>query len=77
MERVIFVVPVGVLTTTDHINLVKPARFINPFLMEQMICRKQGIFGIIFVCIGHLICTGRGGHLIHKMILPSTPRTAR
>ena len=43
--------PLGVLTFSGHINLVDAARFINPLLMERIICWNQGIFDVILVCI--------------------------
>ena len=69
----IFVALVGTLTPSNHINLVGAARFINPLPMERIICWIEGIFNIISVCIGHLICTG---HLIHTMIASFTAMTA-
>ena len=68
-----FVAPIGVLTSSGSINLVHAAGFINPLLMEQIICWIQCIFDITLVCIGHLTCTG---HLIHTMIVPSTATAA-
>ena len=65
--------PLGVVTSSDHINLVDAAGFINPLLMARIICWIQGIFNIISVCIGHLICSGQ---LIHAMIAPSTATAA-
>ena len=47
----IFVAPLGVLTSSGHINLVDAAEFINPLLMERIICCIQGILHIIPVCI--------------------------
>ena len=46
-----FVAPLGVLTSSSRINLVDAAGFINPLLMERMICWIQCIFAIISVCI--------------------------
>ena len=65
----IFVGPLCVLTYSNHINLVSSVRFINPLLMERIICWIHDILDIIFVCIGHLMCTR---HLIHTMIAPPT-----
>ena len=70
----IFVAPLGVLTSSSRINLVDAAGFINPLLMERIICWIQCIFAIIPVCIRQLICTG---HLFHTMIAPSTATAAR
>ena len=70
----IFVAPPGVLTSGGHIHRVNAARFINPLLMEQIICRIQGIFDVISVCIWHPICTGQ---LIHTMIAPDMATAAR
>ena len=47
----IFVAPLRVLTSSRHISLVDAAGFINPLLMERMICWIQGIFDVISVCI--------------------------
>ena len=47
----IFVAPLGVLTPSDHINLVDATKLINPLLMEPIICSFQGILDVISVCI--------------------------
>ena len=47
----IFVAPLGVLTSSGHINLVDPAGFINPLLMKRIISWIQSIFDVISVCI--------------------------
>ena len=53
----IFVAPLGVLTSSSCVNIVDTAGFINPLILERIICWIQGIFGIISIRIGHLICT--------------------
>ena len=53
----IFVAPLGVLTSSDCVNIVDTAGFINPLILERIICWIQGIFDIILIRIGHLICT--------------------
>ena len=45
-----FVAPLGVLTSSGHMNLVDAAGFINPLLMERIICLIQDIFDVISVC---------------------------
>ena len=57
--------PLGVLTSSGCVSLVDTAGFINPLILERIICWIQGIFDIIPVRIGRLICTG---HLIHTMV---------
>ena len=69
----IFVAPLGVLTSSGHINLVDAAGVINPLLRERITCWGQGTFDVISVCILQLICTG---HLIHSLISPSTATAA-
>ena len=47
----ILVAPLGVLTSSGHINLMDAAGFIDPLLMERIICWIQGIFNVNSVCI--------------------------
>ena len=47
----IFVAPLGVLTSSGRINLMDAAGFINPLLMERIVCGIQCIFHVISVCI--------------------------
>ena len=53
----IFVAPLGVLTSSGCINIVNTAGFVDPLILERIICWIQGIFDIISIRIGHLICT--------------------
>ena len=46
----IFVAPLGILTFHGRINLVDAAGFVNPLVMERIICLIQGILAIISVC---------------------------
>ena len=47
----IFVAPLGALTSSGRINLMAAAGFINPLLMEWIICWIQCILDVIAVCI--------------------------
>ena len=49
--------PLGVLTSSGCVNVMDTAGFINPLILERIICWIQGIFDIISIRIGHLICT--------------------
>ena len=42
----VFGAPLGVLASYDHINLVDAAGFVNPLLMERIICWIQGTTNI-------------------------------
>ena len=48
-EGVIFVAPLGFLTSSGRIYLVNAAGFINPLLMERIICWVKCIFDVISV----------------------------
>ena len=53
----IFVAPLGVLTSSGCVNIVNTPRFVDPLILERIICWIQGIFNVISIRIGHLICT--------------------
>ena len=50
----IFVAPLGFLTSRDHINVVNAAGFVNPLVMERIICFVHAILHIISCSIGDL-----------------------
>ena len=47
----IFLAHLGVLASSGHINLVDAVRFIDPLLMERIICWIQSLSDVISVCI--------------------------
>ena len=53
----IFVAPLGVLTSSGCVNIVNTAGFVDPLILERIICWIQSIFDVISIRIGHLICT--------------------
>ena len=53
----IFVAPLGVLTSSSCVNIVDTPLFVDPLILERIICWTQGIFNVISIRIGHLICT--------------------
>ena len=53
----IFVAPLGVLTSSGCVNIVNTPGFVDPLILERIICWIQGIFNVISIRIGHLICT--------------------